>query len=103
MRIPISKIYRAFPEFDAFTDEQCERFMLRVKLSGSKQAVPILVGVLVALATLIVSCTVTGFIYEAIQSGLERQSLRKAEFIMDYVSESLDLNAGQQAHLGHVR
>ncbi len=27
MRIPVGKIYRAFPELDRFTDEQCERFV----------------------------------------------------------------------------
>jgi hypothetical protein len=27
MRIPGTKVYRAFPEFDRFTDEQCERFL----------------------------------------------------------------------------
>ena len=86
MRIPISKIYRAFPEFDTFTDEQCERFMLRVKLSGSKQTVPILVGVLVAIITLILSCAVSGFIYDAVREGLGRQSALKLEFVMDLLS-----------------
>ncbi|XAL98000.1 hypothetical protein OT109_10365 [Phycisphaeraceae bacterium D3-23] len=32
MRIPTTKIYRAFAELDDFTDEQCERLMRRVKL-----------------------------------------------------------------------
>lgn len=27
MRLPISKFYRAFPELDKFSDEQCERFV----------------------------------------------------------------------------
>lgn len=27
MRMPMSKIYRAFPELDRFNDEQCERFV----------------------------------------------------------------------------
>ncbi len=27
MRIPLSKIYRAFPEFDPFPDEECERYI----------------------------------------------------------------------------
>lgn len=27
MRIPLSRIYRAFPELDRFTDEQCQRFV----------------------------------------------------------------------------
>ncbi len=29
MRMPMSKIYRAFPELDRFSDEQCERFVER--------------------------------------------------------------------------
>lgn len=32
MRIPTSKIYRAFEELDEFSDEQCERLMKRVQL-----------------------------------------------------------------------
>jgi hypothetical protein len=30
MRLPFSKAYRAFPELDAFSDEECERFVERV-------------------------------------------------------------------------
>lgn len=37
MRIPVSKIYRAFPELDSFTDEQCERFMKRIELSKARK------------------------------------------------------------------
>ncbi len=33
MRIPPNKIYRAFPELDRFSDEQCERFMQRVRVA----------------------------------------------------------------------
>lgn len=32
MRIPTSKIYRAFPELDRFTDYQCQLLMRRVRL-----------------------------------------------------------------------
>jgi len=31
MRIPLRKIYRAFPEFDRFSDADCERYMRRVR------------------------------------------------------------------------
>jgi DNA-directed RNA polymerase subunit RPC12/RpoP len=31
MRIPREKIYRAFPELDPFSDQECERFVLQVK------------------------------------------------------------------------
>ncbi len=30
MRIPLHKVYRAFPEFDRFSDERCEAYMLYV-------------------------------------------------------------------------
>ena len=86
MRIPLSKIYRAFPEFDAFTDEQCERFMLRIQLSGAKKTAPILVGILVTLVALIFSCAVTGFVYETVQEGMDRNTLREYEFVMDLLS-----------------
>ena len=31
MRIPLNKIYRAFPELDAFPDHECERFVKRAR------------------------------------------------------------------------
>ncbi len=31
MRIPLSKIYRAFPELDPFPDSECERFVLSAR------------------------------------------------------------------------
>jgi len=31
MRLPIRKLYRAFPELDQFSNEQCERFVLRAR------------------------------------------------------------------------
>lgn len=31
MRLPFSRIYRAFPELDAFDDAECERFVLRAR------------------------------------------------------------------------
>ncbi|HVP73946.1 MAG TPA: hypothetical protein VMS30_09425 [Phycisphaerales bacterium] len=35
MRLPVSKIYRAFPELDRFSDEQCDRFVERARLARS--------------------------------------------------------------------
>lgn len=91
MRIPISKIYRAFPEFDSFSDEQCERFMHRIEVSGAKKTLPTLVGILVMLAALILSCTVSGFIFDAMQEGLERSSARMIEIVLDLLSLLLPL------------
>jgi hypothetical protein len=31
MRIPLMQVYRAFPELDSFSDEECERFVTRAK------------------------------------------------------------------------
>lgn len=31
MRLPLARIYRAFPELDVFTNEECERFVIRVR------------------------------------------------------------------------
>ena len=33
MRIPLSKLYRAFPELDQFSDQQCEQFVQRARES----------------------------------------------------------------------
>ena len=35
MRIPRDKLYRAFPELDRFSDEQCERFVQRVRITAT--------------------------------------------------------------------
>lgn len=40
MRIPLNKIYRAFPELDRFSDEQCERYVLQaMRISGRRRLV----------------------------------------------------------------
>src|SRR5262245_60782137 len=44
MRIPVNKIYRAFPELDRFSDQQCEAFVRRVKESGEFGNVSMWVG-----------------------------------------------------------
>jgi hypothetical protein len=40
MRLPLSKVYRAFPELDRFSDQECEQFVLRAEQDypGSKGA-----------------------------------------------------------------
>ena len=35
VRIPKNKLYRAFSELDSFSDEQCERFVQRVRITGT--------------------------------------------------------------------
>ncbi len=50
MRLPLSKVWRAFPELDRFSDEQCQRFV-RASRRGAGRAV----RVVAVLATLFVS------------------------------------------------
>ena len=60
MRIPTSKIYRAFEELDEFSDEQCERLMRRVRIDTG--ATSGMVG-FVFLATILVFFTVWFLLY----------------------------------------
>jgi ribosomal protein S27E len=50
VRIPLSKVYRAFPELDRFSDAECERYVLQVRIQHRSQlaALPILASALVA-------------------------------------------------------
>lgn len=72
MRIPISNIYRAFSELDSFSDEQCDRFMKRIKVSGARRALPGLVFFLVSGFGLIFSCIAFGFIFDAINTAFNK-------------------------------
>lgn len=55
MRIPLHKVYRAFPEFDRFSDERCEAYMLYVgrRYAGSLTAVGLLVWLGAIVGTLV--------------------------------------------------
>lgn len=44
MRVPWSRIYRAFPELDRFTDEECERYVRQVRVQGRTRGWPLLAG-----------------------------------------------------------
>lgn len=65
MRIPKRKIYRAFPELDLFSDEQCERFMRRIEVSGLRKEVPRTGFLLAAGSTLFFGCFVSGIMLDA--------------------------------------
>jgi hypothetical protein len=54
MRIPLNKVYRAFPELDAFSDAECERFVERAAkdYAGSRAAAHF-IGVCVIVAGLV--------------------------------------------------
>jgi hypothetical protein len=58
MRIPLRKIYRAFPELDRFDDEECERFVIqatrvRWTIRLAKLMLQIAVAVIVGLMVLV--------------------------------------------------
>ncbi|MCP3904632.1 MAG: hypothetical protein GY715_13480 [Planctomycetes bacterium] len=55
MRIPTSKIYRAFPELDHLSDEQCERLLVRTRNDELPQTFRLLVCVAVGSVTLLMS------------------------------------------------
>lgn len=69
MRIPLSKIYRAFPELDSFTDEQCKRFMKRIEVSGARRILPLLAFFLVTGVGLCASCVLFSLIYNIIDQA----------------------------------
>ncbi len=52
MRLPLRKVYRAFPELDRFSDEECERYVLQARAQRRIGPHPYLVGVGVAFACL---------------------------------------------------
>lgn len=39
MRLPLLKVYRAFPAFDSLSDEECERYVRRVRANASNATV----------------------------------------------------------------
>jgi DNA-directed RNA polymerase subunit RPC12/RpoP len=61
MRIPREKIYRAFPELDPFSDEECERFVLQVQTQKRIGPWPFLAGAGVFLFLAIVVYPALGF------------------------------------------
>ncbi len=88
MRIPFDKVYRAFPELDAFSDAECERFVERAAQDypGSRAAAHF-IG-----AGIIVACFVAIGILESVVWDWIKQDLsvlRKG----DIVSAIVVLNA----------
>ena len=67
MRIPRKRLYRAFPELDRFSDEQCERFLQRVRIRGSYRPVVLVTVGFVSVASLIL---VAGIVVAAWTSDL---------------------------------
>jgi hypothetical protein len=52
MRLPFTKVYRAFPEFDSLPDEECERYVrhVRVHQRWQFQLIPLLTTLVLAVA-----------------------------------------------------
>ncbi|HYE62725.1 MAG TPA: hypothetical protein VD997_12085 [Phycisphaerales bacterium] len=82
MRLPGSKIWRAFPELDRFSDEQCERFVLRAKQEHGWGKVWTLAGAVLLLA---IAVPVLVVLMEAAWSLAERWVLRSAPGVYDAV------------------
>ena len=75
MRIPVSKIYRAFPELDRFSDRECEIFIERVRKTEKFKAVSWWVALGVAIGVVVcalVQCAVTGLAYRWMEGRLAR-------------------------------
>ena len=67
MRLPHSKVYRAFPEFDKFDDARCEAYVLTIRRSEGKRGCLIgaayaVAGVLVAFVLMIVLGTASALL-----------------------------------------
>ncbi len=75
MRIPIRKIYRAFPELDEFSDEQCERFMRRIEVSGVSKTTPGLAFLVVGGIGLLFGCVISAGIHSGIEDRYRNSAL----------------------------
>lgn len=85
IRIPTSKIYRAFPELDQFSDEQCERFMQRIRVSGLRKTLPQAVFLAVTGAGLVLACVVSGFVLAILEAGLQSRRNGDVLSVFDFV------------------
>ncbi len=68
MRIPRQKLYRAFPELDRFTDEQCERFMQRARIRSSYSPTIGVTVLATVIAALMMSIMLLRHIHEPVNS-----------------------------------
>lgn len=65
MRLPVSRVYRAFPELDRYSDEQCARFIRAARQGKIRRTVHTAIIGLVFFLTLIVSIWLAVVILEA--------------------------------------
>lgn len=85
MRIPTRKIYRAFPELDQFSDEQCERFMQRLRVSGARNTIPQAVFVAVTVVGLAIACSASSFVFAVLEDELQSRRNGDVHSIYDFV------------------
>lgn len=67
MRIPYSKVYRAFPELDRFSDSECERFIL---VARDCFATSMSAGSALAFCTFFVVAPLFGFLWFGVGGAL---------------------------------
>ncbi|MBX3404803.1 MAG: hypothetical protein KF699_15445 [Phycisphaeraceae bacterium] len=70
MRVPLSKIYRAFPEFDPFPDAECERYIRYAYQQARMRigCIPLVVFVVsLPLYAVLLSASVAGLMYVGIE------------------------------------
>lgn len=70
MRVPLSKIYRAFPEFDPFPDSECERYIRYAYKQARMRIGCIPLAVFAAslpLYAVVLSASVAGLVYVGIE------------------------------------
>ena len=75
MRLPTSKIYRAFSELDGFNDAQCQLLMQRVRLEMSSRQTMILAVIGVALAVMLVMWPIMNQILEILKQHNPRWAM----------------------------
>jgi hypothetical protein len=90
VRIPISKVYRSFPELDRFSDEDCERFvaLAREARPGASTAVAALC-MLVVLGGLLVGGVIGVPVYQSIVGPHEDGTWRSAVGLLAWVGLAL--------------
>lgn len=78
MRLPLAKLHRAFPELDAFSDEECERYILQVQRAGRVSVLAVFgIGAGVALGW----CVIGHLIFEFLSQFLARTPFLFRDFV----------------------
>ena len=80
VRVPTSKLYRAFPELDSFSDGQCEALMRRIRASlftVGAEILLVLVAVLISFIACFHYCPATSRI---MTTGYDRRYLYSRHF-----------------------